>query len=83
MKLEKRGLLIGKKCKKSTFLRIVAAQPVAFGAAIEVPFMSPFLFSVAVGTAVMATPGAQMSTPRAPSRVGPLEDHVYLISGSS
>lgn len=42
-----------------------------------VPFMSWLLLRVKVGTEVMAPPGAQTVTPRAPSPVGPRDDHVY------
>ena len=63
--------------------KIVAAHPAKLGAAMDVPFISPFLLSVAFGTVVIATPGAQMSTPRAPSNVGPREDHVCIISDNS
>lgn len=41
-----------------------------------VPFMSCEQRSRKLGTDVMAPPGAQMDTPRLPSRHGPRDDHV-------
>lgn len=57
--------------------RISAIPPHAFGDAIDVPFMSCRPCWVHWGTGAMAPPGADMSTPIAPSAVGPLLDHVY------
>ena len=39
--------------------------------------------STQFGTGAMAPPGALKSTPRSPSRVGPREDHVKWMAGTS
>mmetsp|Transcript_61850 Transcript_61850/g.184236 ORF Transcript_61850/g.184236 Transcript_61850/m.184236 type:complete len:223 (-) Transcript_61850:765-1433(-) len=59
-----------------------ARQPQAFGAAMEVPFMSLAPASVQFGIDVMAEPGAQTVTPRLPSCVGPRLVHVYGVAGT-
>lgn len=56
--------------------------PQAFGEDIDVPFISWVPRSVQLGTDAMAPPGALMLTPRAPSVLGPLDDHVYWLGGS-
>lgn len=56
--------------------------PQALGEDMEVPFISCVPRNVQLGTEAMAPPGALMLTPRAPSVLGPLEDHVYWLGGS-
>lgn len=56
--------------------------PHALGDDMDVPFMSWVPRRVQFGTDAMAPPGALMLTPRAPSVVGPLDDHVYWLGGS-
>ena len=59
--------------------------PHAFGADMDVPFISCDDDSIHVGIDVMAPPGAVMHTPSAPSDAGPRDDHVKLVpcSGSA
>lgn len=54
-----------------------AMPPQALGEDMEVPFISCRTCSVHWGTGAMAPPGADRTTPVAPSGVGPLLDHVY------
>ena len=57
--------------------RTRAMPPQALGDDMEVPFMSWRTCSVHWGTGAIAPPGADSTTPVAPSGVGPLLDHVY------
>ncbi len=59
-----------------------AIPPQALGEDMEVPFISCVPRSVQLGTEAMAPPGALMLTPRAPSVLGPRDDHVYWFGGS-
>ena len=54
-----------------------AMPPQAFGDDMEVPFMSWRTCSVHWGTGAIAPPGADRTTPVAPSAVGPRLDQVY------
>ena len=53
-----------------------AMPPHALGAAIEVPFICRLPASVELETGAIAPPGANTSTPSAPSTAGPRDDHV-------
>lgn len=59
-----------------------AIPPQALGEDMEVPFISCVPRSVQLGTEAMAPPGALILTPRAPSVLGPRDDHVYWFGGS-
>ena len=51
--------------------------PQALGELMLVPFINCFALRVHSGTGAIAPPGALMSTPRSPSKVGPRELQVY------
>ncbi len=55
---------------------IKATPPQRLGDDMEVPFICVLPWSSQFGTGASAPPGALKSTPRAPSVVGPREDHV-------
>lgn len=59
-----------------------AMPPQALGEDMDVPFISWVPRRVQLGTDAMAPPGALMLTPRAPSVLGPRDDHVYWLGGS-
>lgn len=59
-----------------------AMPPHALGEDMDVPFINCVPRNVQLGTEAMAPPGALILTPRAPSVLGPLEDHVYWLGGS-
>lgn len=71
--------LLGDMAKLCCFIaeRRRAMPPQALGDDIEVPFMSWRTCSVHWGTGAIAPPGADSTTPVAPSGVGPLLDQVY------